>query len=38
LQDAECPHGLFLLSQLSTRCGTRRSRTGWVIWFTLNIG
>jgi anti-sigma regulatory factor (Ser/Thr protein kinase) len=36
LQDAECPHGLFLLRQLSARCGTRRSRGGWVIWFTLD--
>jgi anti-sigma regulatory factor (Ser/Thr protein kinase) len=36
LQDAECPHGLFLLRQLSDRCGTRRSRGGWVTWFTLD--
>jgi anti-sigma regulatory factor (Ser/Thr protein kinase) len=36
LQDAECPHGLFLLRQLSTRCGTRRSRNGWVTWFALD--
>jgi serine/threonine-protein kinase RsbW len=35
LEDAECPHGLFLLRQLSTRCGTRRSRSGWVTWFAL---
>jgi serine/threonine-protein kinase RsbW len=36
LQDAECPHGLFLLRQLSARCGTRRSRGGWVTWFVLD--
>jgi anti-sigma regulatory factor (Ser/Thr protein kinase) len=36
LADAECPHGLFLLRQLSTRCGTRRSRHGWVTWFVLD--
>ncbi len=35
LEDAECPHGLFLLRQLSARCGTRRSRSGWVTWFAL---
>ena len=38
LQDAECPHGLFLLRQLSNRCGTRRTRSGWVTWFTLEAG
>ena len=36
LEDAECPHGLFLLRQLSARCGTRRSRHGWVTWFELD--
>ena len=36
LQDAECPHGLFLLRQLSTRCGTRRGQHGWVTWFVLD--
>jgi serine/threonine-protein kinase RsbW len=36
LEDAECPHGLFLLRQLSTRCGTRRTRGGWVTWFALH--
>jgi anti-sigma regulatory factor (Ser/Thr protein kinase) len=36
LQDAECPHGLFLLRQMSARCGTRRSRGGWVTWFVLD--
>jgi anti-sigma regulatory factor (Ser/Thr protein kinase) len=35
LEDAECPHGLFLLRQLTARCGTRRTRTGWVTWFEL---
>src|SRR6201996_8407930 len=28
-QAAECPHGLFLLRQLSARGGTRRCRSGW---------
>jgi Histidine kinase-like ATPase domain len=36
LEGAECPHGLFLLRQLSTRCGTRRGRDGWAIWFVLD--
>jgi serine/threonine-protein kinase RsbW len=36
LEDAECPHGLFLLRQLSTRCGTRRGRDGWATWFVLD--
>jgi anti-sigma regulatory factor (Ser/Thr protein kinase) len=36
LTEAECPHGLFLLRQLSARCGTRRSRHGWVTWFVLD--
>jgi serine/threonine-protein kinase RsbW len=35
LEDAECPHGLFLLRQLSNRCGARRTRGGWVTWFVL---
>jgi Histidine kinase-like ATPase domain len=35
LEEAECPHGLFLLRQLATRCGTRRVRGGWVTWFVL---
>jgi hypothetical protein len=35
LEEAECPHGLFLLRQLATRCGTRRARGGWVTWFVL---
>ena len=35
LEDAECPHGLFLLRQLASRCGTRRVRGGWVTWFVL---
>ena len=37
LAEAECPHGLFLLRQLSARCGTRRSRHGWVTWFVLDV-
>ena len=36
LDDAECPHGLFLLRQLSARCGTRHGRDGWVTWFVLD--
>lgn len=35
LEEAECPHGLFLLRQLAARCGTRRARGGWVTWFAL---
>lgn len=35
IEEAECPHGLFLLRQLATRCGTRRARGGWVTWFVL---
>jgi serine/threonine-protein kinase RsbW len=35
LEEAECPHGLFLLRQLATCCGTRRVRGGWVTWFVL---
>ncbi len=35
LEEAECPHGLFLLRQLATQCGTRRARGGWVTWFVL---
>jgi len=38
LADAECPHGLFLLRQLSAHCGTRRSRGGWITWFALSAG
>src|SRR6201996_9311055 len=38
LEDAECPHWQFPPRQLSDRCGTRRSRTGWVTWFTLDAG
>lgn len=32
---AGCPHGLFLLRQLSADCGTRRGKHGWVTWFTI---
>jgi anti-sigma regulatory factor (Ser/Thr protein kinase) len=35
LEEAECPHGLFLLRQLATRCGARRVHGGWVTWFVL---
>jgi anti-sigma regulatory factor (Ser/Thr protein kinase) len=35
LNAAQCPHGLFLLRQVATTCGTRRSPSGWTIWFTL---
>ena len=29
------PHGLYLLRELSTDCGTRRGSHGWVTWFTI---
>ncbi len=29
------PHGLYLLRELATTCGTRRSAHGWITWFTL---
>ncbi len=29
------PHGLYLLRELSTDCGTRQGSEGWVTWFTL---
>ena len=29
------PHGLFLLRELSTACGTRRGEQGWITWFTI---
>jgi hypothetical protein len=32
---AECPHGLFLLRELSGDCGARRGPGGWVVWFTI---
>jgi serine/threonine-protein kinase RsbW len=35
LDDAECPHGLFLLRQVAADCGTRRGAEGWITWFTL---
>ena len=31
----ESPHGLYLLQELSTACGTRRAACGWVTWFRL---
>jgi anti-sigma regulatory factor (Ser/Thr protein kinase) len=35
LDAAPAPHGLFLLRQVATTCGTRRSPSGWTTWFTL---
>jgi hypothetical protein len=35
LDDAECPHGLFLLRRIAADYGTRRGTEGWIIWFTL---
>ena len=35
LDTAQSPHGLFLLRQVATTCGTRRGPGGWTIWFTL---
>jgi hypothetical protein len=32
---AEPPHGLYLLRELSTACGTIRSDEGWITWFTI---
>ncbi len=32
---AECPHGLYLLRELSDDCGARRGQHGWVVWFTI---
>jgi hypothetical protein len=32
---AEPPHGLFLLRELSSACGTRRGEEGWITWFTI---
>ena len=29
------PHGLYLLRELSTDCGTRQGSEGWVTWFTI---
>jgi hypothetical protein len=31
----ESPHGLYLLQELSTACGTRRGDQGWITWFLL---
>jgi serine/threonine-protein kinase RsbW len=33
---AECPHGLFLLRELSGECGARRGERGWIVWFTMS--
>jgi anti-sigma regulatory factor (Ser/Thr protein kinase) len=35
---AECPHGLFLLRELSGECGARRGKRGWIVWFTMARG
>jgi hypothetical protein len=35
LDDARCPHGLFLLRQVAADCGTLRGAEGWITWFTL---
>ena len=35
---AECPHGLFLLRELSGECGARRGERGWIVWFTMARG
>ena len=32
---AQCPHGLYLLRELSDDCGARRGEGGWVTWFTI---
>src|ERR1700749_2936642 len=34
-KEIESPHGLYLLQELSTACGTRRGDQGWVTWFLL---
>ncbi len=35
LHAAQAPHGLFLVRQLATSCGTRPGHYGWISWFTL---
>jgi hypothetical protein len=32
---AQCPHGLYLLRELSADCGARRGQNGWIVWFTI---
>ena len=34
-KEIESPHGLYLLQELSTACGTRRGDQVWVTWFLL---
>jgi hypothetical protein len=34
---SECPHGLYLLRELSNDCGTRRGQQGWITWYTIEI-
>lgn len=35
LTTAQCPHGLYLLHQLTDTCGSRPGEHGWVLWFEL---
>lgn len=35
LSTAACPHGLYLVRELSAACGTRREESGWITWFTI---
>jgi anti-sigma regulatory factor (Ser/Thr protein kinase) len=35
VSNAEPPHGLFLLRELSTTYGTLRGKHGWITWFTI---
>jgi hypothetical protein len=35
MDSAMPPHGLFLLRELATICGTRRGAHGWITWFTI---
>jgi anti-sigma regulatory factor (Ser/Thr protein kinase) len=36
ISDAESPHGLYLLRELSADCGVRSGPEGWITWFTIN--
>lgn len=33
---AECPHGLYILQQLATTCGTAATQRRRTVWFTIN--
>jgi hypothetical protein len=35
LSTPACPHGLYLVRELSAACGTRRGESGWITWFTI---